>query len=110
MTGDTSGEFPAELPAIAHLAWSSYHAMVASKTRHFDFLSELDRKHEGGGRRSLAEIAHLEQLLELHTRAVKAFGQAVAQLATEDPGARDSLLTHLHGLNAALGAEPEAKH
>ena len=110
MTGDTLGEFPAELPAITHLAWSSYHAMVASKTRHFEFLGLLDRKYEAGGRRSLADIAHLEQVLELHTRAVKAFGQAMAKLAAEDTGARDSLLAHLHGLNATLGAEPGTTH
>ncbi len=110
MTADPSGNLPPALPAAARPAWTAYQAMVASKARHFDFLSLLDRKYEAGGRRTLAEIAHLEQLLESHTLAVKAFGRTMAELSGTDAGARDALVAHLHGLNATLGAEPGATH
>jgi len=110
MTDDASGDFPAALPATARPAWTAYQAMVASKARHFDFMSLLDRKYEAGGRRTLAEIAHLEQLLESHTLAVKGFGRVMAELAGSDAGVRDALVAHLHGLNASLGAEPGAAH
>ena len=99
------------LPPAARAAWEAYQRMLASKTAHFDFLSELDRKAQQGGQRTLAEIARLETLLSAHTAAVRAFRECVSELAAADPAARDALLAHLHLVNAPLGAsDPAALH
>jgi len=77
--------------------------MVASKAAHFDFLTNLDRKYQHGGRRTLAEIARLDTLLAAHTIAVRQFREAVAALTAEDRPARDALVRHINQANASLG-------
>lgn len=101
---------PDDLPGLAQPAWEAYHAMVETKTRHFDFLSALDRKYAHGGRRSLAEIAHLDTLLAAHTAAVRDFGRTMAELARQNVTARDALVARLQGVNAGLGKPLDALH
>ncbi len=92
------------LPIAALPAWSAYQQMLQSKTAHFEFLVELDRKYERGGRRSLAEMARLDNLLAAHTAAVRAFRAAVSTLTAQDEAARNALLAHINESNAALGS------
>ncbi len=91
------------LPDVARPAWRAYCEMLNSKDAHFDTLEELNRKYTDGGRRSLAEIAHLEQLLETHDRSVARFAAAMRALRETSSEAHALLLSALADLNESLG-------
>jgi len=95
---------PLNLPAAAEPAWRAYCAMLASKDAHFGFLAELDRKVKDGGQRTLAEAAHLQQLLAAHNECVKSFATVVKALAVDEPTTHAALVTALASLNQAMGA------
>ena len=90
------------LPDIARPAWRAYCEMLKSKDAHFDTLEELNRKYTDGGRRSLAEIAHLEQLLETHDRSVARFATAMRALGEASSEAHGLLVNALAELNESL--------
>lgn len=94
-----------DLPESARPAWRAYCAMLASKDAHFAFLGSLDEKYREGGRRSLAEIARLEQLLDEHDRCVRAFTEAMRALKAADEVAHGLLVRAIGELNQSLGAE-----
>ena len=77
--------------------------MLGSKQAHFEYLEKLDRKYQSGGKRSLAEIAHVDGLLETHNRCVKAFTVAQKALFQENPQAHGIFIQILSQANAHLG-------
>ncbi len=91
------------LPDVARPAWRAYCEMLNSKDAYFNTLEELNRKYADGGRRSLAEIAHLEQLLETHDRSVAGFASAMRALGEASSEAHASLVSALAELNESLG-------
>jgi hypothetical protein len=94
---------PGDLPDVAICAWQAYAAMEASKAAHLAELTRLNAAQDAGRRRSLAEIAFLENLLERHSRCVRVFADAVKALATADPAAHRALLDRLTARNRAMG-------
>lgn len=82
--------------------------MLASKDAHFQALEAVSAKVKEGGRRSLAETAHLAQLLESHDACVAAFAAAMRELATVDPDANSALLGAITELNRELGGPQPA--
>ncbi len=83
---------PESLPPAAADAWRAYRRMLDSKSAHFGFLESLAEKYRYGGERSLAEQAHLANLLDDHDRQVKEFTAAMKRLAEDAPQAREALL------------------
>ena len=92
------------LPETAEHAWHAYEEMLGSKTAHFSYLQQLEDKYRHGGQRSLAEGAHLNQLLAAHDARVKAFRLAITELSQLDLSAHQTLIEHI----AALNADPDA--
>ena len=101
-TADT-GKTPADLPSEATFAWQRYVAMIASKDAHFGFLELLEEKYQHGGTRTLAEIAHLEGLLETHNSCVQAFTNTQKLLATNNPQAHKLFINVLRDDTAKIG-------
>ncbi len=91
------------LPELARPAWRAYCEMLNSKDAYFNTFEELNRKYGDGGRRSLAEIAHLEQLLETHDRSVAGFASAMRALGEISSEAHGLLVNALADLNESLG-------
>ena len=90
-------EHPRDLPESAAAAWLAYVNMQDSKTAHFEYLESLESKYAHGGRRTLAEEAHLAGLLETHHDCVQTFSVATKTLASSDPAAHAqfvALMTH----------------
>ena len=77
--------------------------MLASKQAHYGFLEGLEEKYQAGGKRSLAEISHLDGLLETHNQCVKSFTEAQKSLLHTNPGAHKMLIEILSDANAHLG-------
>ena len=96
-------ELHGDLPASAQVAWRAYCAMLKSKETYFEYLEVLQRKYEGGGTRSLAEIARLEQLLAEHDACVKSFAVQMRELRTEDHSAHGALVSAITCINQTLG-------
>lgn len=90
------------LPPAARAAWDAYVAMNASKQEHFGYLEELERRHERGGHRTLAEETRLRDLLDAHDRRVRHFRSMMNDLRTRDLEAHSALLRQLTALNAPL--------
>ena len=95
-----NGITPEKLPPAAIFVWQRYLAMIASKDAHFSFLESLEEKYKHGGNRTLAEIAHLEGLLDSHNSCVKAFTDAQKLLATNDPEAHVEFINVLKDSDA----------
>lgn len=78
--------------------------MVNSKNAHFDYLTELEDKYANGGRRTLAELAHLEGLLSVHHEAVEQFKNTQKTLIETNRNAHAKFVEILATVNASLGA------
>lgn len=94
---------PQALPKDAAEAWLAYTNMLASKEAHYSFLESLDQKYQSGGKRSLAEIAHLDGLLNTHNKCVKSFTEAQKSLLTTSPQSHKAFIEILSDTNAHLG-------
>lgn len=79
--------------------------MEASKAAHLGELTRLNAAQDAGRRRTLAENAFLEGLLERHSHCVRVFADAVKALAAADPLAHRALLERLTANNRGLGNE-----
>ena len=79
--------------------------MAASKAAHLGELTRLNAAQDAGQRRTLAENAHLEGLLDSHGRCVRDFATAVKALASVDPIAHRALLDLLTAHNRAMGID-----
>lgn len=91
------------VPPAAEPTWRSYCAMLASKEAHFSALQALDEKRSEGHQRTLAEIAHIDQLLAAHSACVADFSRLMRQLGASDKTAQDALLSAITQLNKDLG-------
>jgi hypothetical protein len=83
------------LPAEAMAAWQAYHAMVASKQRHFDYLGRMEEKYSKLGQPNDQETARLRTLLSEHDERVNDFKARVNRLKVEHPKAYGALVMRL---------------
>jgi hypothetical protein len=83
------------LPAEAMAAWQAYHAMVATKRHHFDYLSRLEEKYSQIGQPDDQEKAQLRTLLNEHDERVNAFKAQVNRLKVKHPKAYGALVMRL---------------
>ena len=77
--------------------------MLSSKDAHFSYLEALDSQYQNGGRRTLAESARLEELLEVHDRCVARFATAMRDLGAANAEVHGQLIDAIAELNRSLG-------
>jgi hypothetical protein len=77
--------------------------MLASKDAYFTALLHLDEKRQSGRAPTLAETAHLAQLLAEHDSCVKNFARAMRELGASDKTAQTALLSAITQINRELG-------
>lgn len=92
--------------AEAAKTWQAYNAMETTKQRHFDYLSQLDRKKKNFNLDPTAnEKQLLEQLLRDHDEQVKQFTEASGCLKSENPDTHTALFKYIGKINDLLDAD-----
>jgi len=90
--------------------WQAYNAMEATKQRHFDFLSYLERKKKNFNLDPTEDDNQvLRQLLQDHDEQVKLFTDQSQSLKKANPETHLALFRYIGKINELMESNPD-KH